>query len=80
MKLEFEVATLSEAFRLLQIRAGASIRDIARDLNMNYTTIWRAINMPTKATAKTLIALVRWFKIEWADVESLWDAELDKYR
>jgi hypothetical protein len=81
--MEMKVNSLSEAFRMIQLKNGQSTREIAKLTDMNSSTVWRTIAHPTRASSVSFFRLVRWSKLSWVDVQSLFEKDIkndDGYR
>lgn len=75
--LGFEVVTLKEAFALVQRIKNQTTREIATEMGMNASTVWRGLNSPTKASGITLTKLVKWSGIDLKDFEILFGNEME---
>jgi hypothetical protein len=81
--MDIKADTLSEALKMIMVKRKVSTRDIAAELNSNASTVWRAIEHPSRASGITLMALVKWSGISFDEFEKLFNEELkrnDKYR
>ena len=76
MKIEIECNTLSFAFRTLMLRANITNRELGARIGEHYSTVWRAIRNPSKASAKVLFKLVRELELSWEEFEQLFQSEL----
>jgi len=75
MKFEAEATTLSEAMRLTMAIRDKTFRDIASELGMTVSTVWRAVRRPGSSQARHLMRVVKWMDIDWNEFAELWDNE-----
>ncbi|KKK53700.1 hypothetical protein LCGC14_3092160 [marine sediment metagenome] len=74
--IHFEVETLSQAMQVTMVLRKASIRDIAKELGMNASTVWRVTRYPLKSSAVNLLRIVNWMGIGNDTFWELWQKEL----
>lgn len=77
MKIEIEATSLSDAIKVIMFRACMTVRQLAEAIGVDPTTTWRAINRPSRASAKVLFTLIKYLGIPWDEFAELFQKELE---
>ena len=78
MPNEIDTASLTETVRAIMSKKRISYQALADALDLNDTTVWRAINLPLRASSRVLFQIVKYLQIPWDEFDRLFTRELDK--